>query len=533
LRPWRERIWIVGLAGLIIFSTFSRQRVQAAQVTPPGPDRADVVTVDYTSYKWWLADWEDSQAVCEMFIDHDGLPTYDEVYKACGSELYNSWVSTQPCEPNSYCEGYYLYFVDSAPASKTVGVSLPPVEVFLSLNGCTLESYTYICKQTPVLVLTAEELLPNESILNVAGRLDGESFTCKNGCEIQLKKESPTNGMQLDFWASSSYGDSSELYSAKVRVIILDDTTTDDRTWYVDILSNQMTNSMLASCSQTWGAFPPIQGVPDWLNPPVNAAGLASNLPYELLARNLIKQGMVDVSGCPDSGISLSGEASLCGLAAAQSSVEKWQNRFDNQIFSVAAETGIPARLLKNLFSRESQFWPGIVSEKPEMGLGQLTLNGADTTLLWNSSFYDQFCRLVLIDSACQKPYAILKPEYQVLLQNALVRSVNAYCEDCPLGLNLELANTSVHTFAETLLANCEQTGVIVENTYKVSPGQVSNYVDLWKFTLINYNAGSGCLILALRDTQKLREPVDWEHVSSHLTPPCIGAYNYVRDIGH
>jgi hypothetical protein len=49
-----------------------------------------------------------------------------------------------------------------------------------------------------------------------------------------------------------------------------------------------------------------------------------------------------------------------------------------------SANTGIPARLLKNVFSRESQIWPGIYRTYRETGLGQMTENGADTVLLWN-----------------------------------------------------------------------------------------------------------------------------------------------------
>ncbi len=66
-------------------------------------------------------------------------------------------------------------------------------------------------------------------------------------------------------------------------------------------------------------------------------------------------------------------------------------------IINAANDTGVPAQLLKNLFARESQFWPGIFKAVSDSGLGQLTENGADTTLLWNPSFYSQYCPLVLI----------------------------------------------------------------------------------------------------------------------------------------
>jgi hypothetical protein len=73
-----------------------------------------------------------------------------------------------------------------------------------------------------------------------------------------------------------------------------------------------------------------------------------------------------------------------------------WQNRFDNLILEVAQETGVPAQMLKKLFARESQFWPALFRQDSDIGLGQLTEDGADTTLLWNASFFEQFCPLVL-----------------------------------------------------------------------------------------------------------------------------------------
>jgi hypothetical protein len=33
--------------------------------------------------------------------------------------------------------------------------------------------------------------------------------------------------------------------------------------------------------------------------------------------------------------------------------------------------------------------------------------------------------------------------------------------------------------------------------------------------------------------TSKSNEPLDWEHVSSHLTPACQGALDYVRDVSN
>ena len=521
--------------GLAIAFGLSTSRASADTPPPLGPDRVAVVVVDYTSYEWWLANWQDDQVLCQIFTDHEGLPTGSDIYKACGEDLYDNWSVTQPCdgleegEASSSCPGYYLHFVNSIPAKRKIGVTLPPPVVWVSLERCTSVSSTNYCENQPTLVLTAEEPLPNEKITGIEGTLDGESFTCEANCKLSLNTTGE-GSVEVDFWAYSSYGDSSQPFQAQVRVVENGDNA-DGQSWYVDVLSTQWAGTPLSSCAQTWEAFPPVGGPPAWLSTPEEPEELASNIPYDYLAGYLITQGAVDVSSCPDGGLLPSRAASTCGLEAARPAVNEWQNRFDVLIFNAAKDTGTPAELLKNLFSRESQFWPGIVTSISEVGLGQLTDNGADTALLWNPVFYEQFCPLVLLDSVCRKGYSQLQPSEQATLRGALVRSADAFCADCPLGIDLRQADFSVSVFAETLQANCEQVGQIIHNYLWSAPGQVSSYEDLWKFTLVNYNAGPGCLSMAIENTDDAGEPLDWEHLSQHLTPVCQGAVDYVEDI--
>jgi hypothetical protein len=97
------------------------------------------------------------------------------------------------------------------------------------------------------------------------------------------------------------------------------------------------------------------------------------------------------------------------------------------------------------------------------------------------------------------------------------------------MGLDLERSQASVGVFAETLVANCDQAGWIVHNTYGRTAGVFASYEDLWRFTLVNYHSGPGCLTLAIWETKKRGEPLDWEHLSSHLTPVCNSALDYVN----
>jgi hypothetical protein len=308
----------------------------------------------------------------------------------------------------------------------------------------------------------------------------------------------------------------------------------DEVSWYVDVLSSQWTGQSLASCAQSWRVLPPVGGPPAWLATPNQASDLATHIPYSYLAANLIRQRVVDVSMCSDSGLNVDGlTASQCGLTAARQAVDDWQNRFDGLILDVARQTGVPAQLLKNLFARESQFWPGVILTGGDTGLGQLTDRGADTTLMWNPSFYHQFCPLALDSNTCSKDYLDLEPEQQEMLRGALVRSVNANCATCPLGIDIARADFSISVFAHTLMANCEQTSQVVWNyNQRKMPGELGiTYEDMWKFTLVNYNAGGGCLGAAFDAALAKREPLTWERVSLYLEPACQGAVDYINDI--
>jgi hypothetical protein len=154
-----------------------------------------------------------------------------------------------------------------------------------------------------------------------------------------------------------------------------------------------------------------------------------------------------------------------------------WQNQFDDQIMQAANEVKVPAQLLKNLFAQESQFLPGEFKQPQEYGLGQITDNGADTLLLWNPSFYNQFCPLVLTEDECSLGYLKLSAENQALLRGALATSADADCATCEFGIDLTSTNTSINLIAHTMLANCEQVAQIVYN----ATGKIAGVVLLTK----------------------------------------------------
>jgi hypothetical protein len=508
--------------------------LRAAADTPPGPDRYTSITVDYTKYTWWMSRFEDSSFVCEIVTDHEGLPTSDDVYTQCGKDIFDDWFNQDLCTErrSKDCDGYYLFQVDAVPAQREVAVELPKAKAWVNLEECSpLTSIaTNLCEFLPVLVITGEEPLPNEEITGIAGTIDGEPFTCGTPCKIRL---APTDadGAAMEFWAYSSYGDSSEVFTAQVRVVQDDEGNPDQSYWFVDVLSSQWTGVPAASCAESWGSFPPVGGPPGWLTTPKRVEDLSTQVPYAYLAAKLIEAGVIDASKCENNGLlSDSYGANTCGIEAAQSDVTEWQNRFDDLILSVAQDTGVPAQMLKRLFARESQFWPALFQDS-DIGLGQLTEDGADTTLLWNDSFFEQFCPLVLSDKRCEKGYLHLADDEREALRLGLINTVNATCQDCPLGIDLSRADFSVRVFAHTMLANCEQTGRIVRNVSGGAPGKAASYEDLWKFTLVNYNAGPGCLGEAVQITEDKGQTLEWANVSANLSGICSVAADYVNDI--
>jgi hypothetical protein len=500
---------------------------------PPGPDRFSVTVVDYTRYFWWLIRWGEDDIECKVETDHEGLPTPGDIYIDCGEDIYEEWIEQKPCQETdvSSCKGFYLHLADTKPAQKEVSTKLPPPTVEVTLENCdpVYTSSTSICDSEPILVITGSEPVPDYQIISIEGLYEGQPFICDAVCRLQLPV-TDEDGFVIQFWANSSYGDSSEMFDALVRVAVTDAGDPDRLFWYADVLSSQWVGVPIASCVEAWGTLPPVGGPPEWLSTPTQSESLGTDISYNYLAAQLIRAGAVDVSACLDGGLLPDGGTSTCGMEAARPAVTVWQNQFDSIILNVSKDTGVPAHLLKNLFAIESQFWPGR-SLRNDIGLGQLTEKGADTALLWNPPFFYQFCPLVMDSEECSKGYLHLSEEQQEYVRLALIDYVNATCETCPLKIDLDRANFSIGVFAHAMLANCEQAGQLVENVTGGTAGSVASYEDLWKFTLVNYNAGPGCLGNALDATVGLDQELTWDNLSQHLEPACQGAISYVNDV--
>lgn len=525
---------------LLLMLYLSAAPVGIHQASAEDLARQTTIIVPYTEYEWWLIRWSDNQIQCRILVDHEGLPTYDEVLKSCGATYAEDWLDTPACKqiirgnPDiAACTGVYLQLIGSRQTEREVVITLPVPQVWVTLEECAPIPPDNFCSTMPSLVLTGEEPLPNETITAIQGTYAGEPFYCEGErCSLPLKT-TPVEGVLVEFWADSSYGDSSEKYTAEVRVVDTGVSSTPGRSGYfVDVLSSQWRGEPIGSCAKTWEAFPPIGGLPQWLSTPDQVELLTTDETYYYLAGRLIAQGVVDASSCPSGGMLPNGYADACGLEVARPAVQAWQNQFDASILAASQNTSIPAQLLKNIFAQESQFWPGVFRVPYEFGLGQITDKGADAILLWNQEFYEQFCPLILAEDACAGGYLKLMPGDQAILRGALAIQAKTDCADCPTGVDLSNTHITVDLFAQTLQANCEQVNQIIRHTTKQAPGNISSYEDLWRFTVANYHAGPGCLSYAI-NMAYLSSPgaLSWDKVAGNFTEACKGVIPYVEKI--
>jgi hypothetical protein len=390
----------------------------------------------------------------------------------------------------------------------------------------------------PALEIHGEETIPTEKIYKIEGTLDGTPFHCDaNPCSVPLKETSP-DGVRVDFWGSSTLGDESNHEYALLRVIPVGKISglaqpAFGEQWVVDVLSSQWRGPAPASCADYWEAFPDPAGPSDWLARKNDAMSLVSEEPLSLLAGMLIRTAQVEAGDCPSGGLLDNGAANTCGMEKSRDEVNRWQNQFNDEIEKVAQTNNIPPYLIKSIFMLESQFWPGIYQTNLEAGLGQLTEGGADTLLMWNPDFYNGFCTSVFSLHSCSLGYLRLGAAERGMLRGALVKKVNASCPECLNGVNLDQARFSIDVFAAGLRASCIQTGQILYNVTQKRAGQSSSYEDLWRFTLVDYNAGPGCLDTALRSVNSAGNKLDWANVSGALEDACKGAIRYVENASH
>ncbi|OGT28699.1 MAG: hypothetical protein A2Z17_07215 [Gammaproteobacteria bacterium RBG_16_66_13] len=409
-------------------------------------------------------------------------------------------------------------------------VNLP--ELWLSLEGCDPSPVAGACGRIPSLLVGADEPVDPSLTYAVFIRMDQREVECAGPPCVVTLEETGADGVEVEFWALSVADKRGRTFTARVRVLSTADPTEGGSVaWYVQVLSPQWRGDPVDACAVAWDTFPPPGPSPHWLATPDDDAELATHVVYHYLAARLITAGAVDVGECPDGGLLEGGVPSACGAEEAQAMVYEWQNQFDQAVGTSARRSTIPAWVIKGVIAEESQFWAATVVEPGEYGLGHLTEQGADNTLLWNKQFYDAFCPKVLGETYCGKGYAHQSDYRRALLRGSLIADVDADCPDCELGVDTARAEEGVSILSATLGAYCLQTGRMVSNVTREAPGRDSSYEDMWKLTLASYASGPGCVAEALKAAWRQTGAVNWVSVSGEFSEACAGARNYVDHV--
>lgn len=287
-------------------------------------------------------------------------------------------------------------------------------------------------------------------------------------------------------------------------------------------------------CTIVWRASPEEGDPPTWLSTPDSPEGLYTDIPYTYLAGALIQNEVVDASHCANNGLLPNGAADTCGLEAARAFVTEWQNQFNEPIYYFAKANAIPAVLLKRVFALESQFWIGVSSDGYHAGLGHTTPVGLDPLFLFYPAYYDTLCPYLFSPKTCEGSYSDLSQEEKAMMRGFLYNTkIDASCPTCPYGVDSEKTTASIDIFAKLVISNCHQTNQLFINITDAYAGSLAVYEDLWKFTMANYNVGSGCMSEAYSKTYLQELEFNWGNVSGNLEGNCENAVNYVDRISY
>jgi hypothetical protein len=473
------------------------------------------VTVQSTH--WQLLRWSDGFLTCNIHVSHTAQPTIEDVTHSCGTRITETWLTTPACIPaqngrsSSTCSGLMLRYVGAYTQTATKVITLPEITMHLQMTDCLPGQW---CEARPGLRLVAQEPVDGHSIASIGVRVaNNERIVSGAISEIRLPATSE-KGEWLEYWAESDFGDSSQRFRVKYRAY--SSVQNGRQVYRFDLLTREWADSLPGGVL-LWQVFPPVNdSLPKLLEQPLSPGYLATTNRYALLAGQLIRNGLVDATSCVDRGVLSNGAASICGEQVAAEMVLTWQNKYDAQIYDAGLKYRIPARLLKGLIAQESQFWPES-SDPYERGLGFISENGVSLLLNWNPEYYLGTCLPVYGETGCAAGYSNMRPDRQVIIRRAIFDRIGSESE--------------IDVIAATLYASAAQTQQMVRNVLRSEVSEASTYEDMWKMSLANYYAGSGCVGNALRAAINEPFPIEWETVANYLEGTCIIATTYVERV--
>jgi len=512
---WRKifTFILVTLCLSILISLRLENRTQAAK-DPRIIERKFIIQAKH----WQLAQWGDGTLVCDIYIEHDQQPTYQEVYDFCGYNLYLEWVSTPPCKEaakggnGTSCDGLFHRYVGETTYTYKKEVALPEIKIKVTNVNCIPGEW---CETLPLVKVVAYEPLSDYRILKVYVRVGGR-IKVYDGSDGQFSL--PLTGEQgdwLEYWAESEFGDQSEHIAIQYRSFQPDPGM---QFYRFDLLGEDWA-AYAAPGSLLWGIFPPADLVGyKILDQPLSVKYLFTTNRYIYLASHLIQSGFVDASQCPNGGFYSDGSANPCGENASADQLLDWQNQYDENIFEAAKKYNIPARVLKGIISQESQFWP--ISDDPyELGLGKITENGADLLMMWHLEYYLSACTPIYNEMGCAAGFGNLNTEQQKILHRTVLDKVGTPDE--------------IDMLAAILYASAAQINQMVRNTIEGEPSETVDFVEMWKFTIGNYYIGSGCISVGMQNLAESGTKFTWTELVNHMVGDCQNAKHYVDNVMH
>jgi hypothetical protein len=193
--------------------------------------------------------------------------------------------------------------------------------------------------------------------------------------------------------------------------------------------------------------YPPDLTNSDYLN-------ISTNKDYKILAYNLNWYGLSDP-------------------------INLWQNQFDNAIIQASKNTNVPPRILKYIIGKESQFWP-FWSGKNEVGLIQLTDDGADLVLSWDKGIYNIYCPQAINNYLCLYGYGYLDPDNQKKIRDIFRRSLIIYGTP---GQGIDKIQTDIPIYSRILEVYY---WAAAQAIYPISPS--------WDYAIAAYHSGLECI---------------------------------------
>lgn len=472
---------------------------------------------------WQLAYWESYDTACTIVLDTDQTPTNEQIQRACGDSLYQTWLTTPLCnrhygqDPSTVdCTGLFLRRVgqrerDDSLTDPIANQAQALRQIYFDVSNVNCDPGR-VCDQKPELLLFAHGLENDDIIRSVHIRVGTYEAACDgNACQMRLPV-TDNAGVWFEYWAMDSNGNQSDHFWLKFRILMSVNSSTD---YYYDVIGDAFPDASPYG-ADVWFTFPAAgQALPTVLEKVYTPDYLVTKHNLQLLSANLIRTGMVDSSFCQNYGLNLDGTPNGCGEQVTAKMVFDMQNQYDQEIFDASRRQKVPPRVVKGLIAQESQFWP-VSNIENEYGLGKITESGADMLLRWNASFFLGVCQKAFPAEAskCMGGFSNLTETEQNLLRGSVIAMVGTPDE-------IEMISAAIR-------ASVYQVNQIITNATGDSAAAGSTFEDMWKFTIANYYSGSGCLFNAMNQTASYKLTLTWENVRRFMTGQCELANLYV-----